>query len=76
MKYQEAETQYTTLLIAYLKHEGHLNVTEIQFVLHRINITSPSTILRDIVNVDSRNWHEVGSAFKTGLIKTIFFKYP
>jgi len=51
MKYQEAETQYTTLLIAHLKHEGHLNVTEIQFVPHRMNTTTPLTFLREIVNV-------------------------
>ena len=51
MKYQEAETQYTTLLIAHLKHESHLNVTEIQFVPHRMNTTTPLTFLREIVNV-------------------------
>lgn len=32
MKYQEAETQYMTLLIAHLKREGHLSVIKIQFV--------------------------------------------
>ena len=60
MKYQEAETQYTTLLIAHLKHEGHLSVTEIQFVSHRINTTSPLTVLlREIVKVNIKNLREV-----------------
>jgi hypothetical protein len=76
MKYQEAETQYTTLLIAYLKHEGNLSVIEIQFVPHRISTTSPLSILREIVCVDIRNWREVGSALETRLIEMIFFKYP